>query len=85
MTIAVSLPLSAQSKPRARDLGIPFDGTPGALNAITDIPGVAVGFATLISRSSLPRRSARGDGIDAIDFFAGGRSGQGLKRRAPAL
>ena len=40
--------LSAQ-KPRARDLGIPLDGTPGPLNAITDIPGVAVGFTTLIS------------------------------------
>ena len=41
-------PASAQ-KPRARDLGIPLDGTPGPLNAITDIPGVAVGFTTLIS------------------------------------
>ena len=37
------------SKPRARDLGVPLDGTPGALNAITDIPGVAVGYTTLIS------------------------------------
>jgi D-aminopeptidase len=34
--------------PRARDLGIPFDGTPGPLNAITDVPGVAVGHATII-------------------------------------
>lgn len=33
---------------RARDLGIPFDGTPGALNAITDVKGVEVGFTTLI-------------------------------------
>ena len=41
--------VSAQSKPRARDLGVPFDGTPGALNAITDIPGVEVGLTTLIS------------------------------------
>src|SRR5215510_6108013 len=38
-----------QSKPRARDLGIPFDGTPGALNAITDVKGVEVGHTTLIS------------------------------------
>ena len=37
------------SKPRARDLGIPFDGTPGALNVITDVPGVEVGMTTLIS------------------------------------
>ncbi len=33
---------------RARDLGIPFDGTPGEYNAITDIPGVTVGFETII-------------------------------------
>src|SRR6266568_6984107 len=33
---------------RARDLGIPFDGTPGQFNAITDVPGVEVGYTTLI-------------------------------------
>lgn len=38
-----------QTKPRARDLGIPFDGTPGPLNAITDVKGVEVGHATIIS------------------------------------
>lgn len=48
--LTMSLSLSAQqTKPRARDLGIPFDGTPGALNAITDVPGVEVGHTTLIS------------------------------------
>ena len=36
-------------KPRARDLGIPFDGTPGKNNAITDVPGVEVGYSTIIS------------------------------------
>ena len=36
-------------KPRARDLGVPFDGTPGPLNAITDVAGVTVGHTTLIS------------------------------------
>lgn len=41
--------LCAQAKPRGRDLGIPFDGTTGPLNAITDIPGVEVGQVTLIS------------------------------------
>jgi L-aminopeptidase/D-esterase-like protein len=44
--------LAAQTpaaKPRARDLGIPFDGTPGPLNAITDVSGVEVGEVTLIS------------------------------------
>ncbi len=34
---------------RARDLGIPFEGTPGKLNAITDVPGVEVGYTTLVS------------------------------------
>jgi D-aminopeptidase len=37
------------AKPRARDLGVPFDGTPGPLNAITDVVGVTVGHTTLIS------------------------------------
>lgn len=42
-------PAPAAEKPvRARDLGIPFDGTPGPLNAITDVKGVEVGFSTLI-------------------------------------
>jgi D-aminopeptidase len=34
---------------RARDLGIPFEGTSGKFNAITDVPGVEVGYTTLIS------------------------------------
>jgi D-aminopeptidase len=34
---------------RARDLGISFEGTPGRFNAITDVPGVEVGYTTLIS------------------------------------
>lgn len=46
---ATSSSASAQSAPRARDLGIPFDGTPGPLNAITDVAGVEVGNVTLIS------------------------------------
>jgi L-aminopeptidase/D-esterase-like protein len=36
-------------KPRARALGVRFAGTPGAANAITDVPGVEVGFATLVA------------------------------------
>lgn len=40
--------LQAQDK-RARELGIPLDGTPGILNAITDVKGVEVGYVTLIS------------------------------------
>jgi D-aminopeptidase len=41
----------SQTKPRARDVGVPFDGNPGPLNAITDVKGVEVGHTTLISRS----------------------------------
>jgi L-aminopeptidase/D-esterase-like protein len=37
------------TKPRARDLGIPLEGTPGPLNAITDVRGVEVGYTTLIA------------------------------------
>src|SRR5579863_3485090 len=40
---------AAQPKPRARDLGVPFDGVPGPLNAITDVKGVEVGHTTIIS------------------------------------
>jgi hypothetical protein len=40
---------AAQDSPRARDLGIPFEGTPGPLNSITDVKGVEVGYRTLIS------------------------------------
>ena len=39
---------TAFAGPRARDLGVPFDGTPGPLNAITDVAGVTVGQSTLI-------------------------------------
>src|ERR1700678_673118 len=38
----------AQSGPRARALGVPFDGNPGPLDAITDVKGVEVGDTTLI-------------------------------------
>src|SRR5262245_4396841 len=36
------------ANPRARDLGVPFEGTPGPLNAITDVAGVEVGHTTLV-------------------------------------
>jgi D-aminopeptidase len=48
----LALPLSGQqpaSTSRARNLGVPFEGTPGPLNAITDVAGVEVGHATLNS------------------------------------
>jgi len=40
-----------QGQPRARDLSIPFDGIPGVYNSITDVPGIEVGYKTLISGS----------------------------------
>lgn len=46
--LLVCATLMAQPRTRARDLGIEFEGTPGPLNAITDIAGVAVGHTTLI-------------------------------------
>ena len=52
-------PLLAQKRPRARDLGIPFDGLPGPKNALTDVPGVEVGMVTLI------RDAPRADGKTA--------------------
>lgn len=45
----LSVTTLAQTKPRARDLGVPFDGTAGANNAITDVKGVEVGYTTLNS------------------------------------
>jgi D-aminopeptidase len=50
LSAALSTTMSARTKPRARDLGVPFDGTPGPNNAITDVTGVEVGHTTLISR-----------------------------------
>src|SRR5438132_5978530 len=43
--------LHSQTKPRARDLGVPFHGQPAPVNAITDVAGVEVGMTTLISGS----------------------------------
>src|SRR6059058_1636917 len=44
-----SFAVAAEHRSRARDLGVPFDGNPGRLNAITDVKGVEVGHTTLIS------------------------------------
>ena len=46
--LAIQVFIYAQ-KPRARDIGIPFDGTTGKFNAITDVKGVEVGYSTIIS------------------------------------
>lgn len=58
------LSFSAGAADRARDLGIPFDGTPGELNAITDVPGVTVGHSTFIE--DFPNGSAARTGVTAI-------------------
>src|SRR5271169_7100359 len=71
------------AKPRARDLGVPFDGTPGPLNAITDVAGVTVGHTTLISgegklevgkgpvRTGVTAVFPRGKDVDDAEVFAG--------------
>jgi D-aminopeptidase len=48
--VAAALPVLsfAAEKPRARDLGVPFEGTPGGVNAITDVKGVEVGHSTIV-------------------------------------
>lgn len=43
--------VSYAQKPRARDLAVPFEGTPGPYNAITDVKGVEVGYSTIIAGS----------------------------------
>ncbi len=48
-TVTMSAALAETAKPRGRELGIPFPGKTGPYNAITDVPGVAVGHVTLIS------------------------------------
>ncbi len=56
--VALTVAMSATAEPqgeRARDLGIPFVGEPGALNAITDVAGVEVGHVTLFTGSGALR------------------------------
>lgn len=50
----VIFPITGMTGERARDLGIPFEGTPGPLNAITDVAGVEVGHTTLIFEEATP-------------------------------
>ncbi len=49
-----------KTKPRAREAGLPFPGTTGPNNAITDVPGVLVGYETVSSHvDPSPRRGAK--------------------------
>jgi L-aminopeptidase/D-esterase-like protein len=50
-TISIFCSLAYAQKPRARDLGVPFNGTTGQWNSITDVKGVEVGYSTIISGS----------------------------------
>ncbi|MFC3058698.1 P1 family peptidase [Paenirhodobacter populi] len=63
-------------KPRARDLGLPFPGTPGPFNAITDVAGVEVGFCTLTDparglRTGVTAILPRGHAPEAVPVRAG--------------
>ena len=66
--LAAALLVPTAASPRARDLGVPFDGTPGPLNAITDVKGVAVGQSTII-RGDGPLQVGKGPvrtGVTAV-------------------
>jgi D-aminopeptidase len=60
---AVAADKPRAEKSRARALGIPFDGKPGAANAITDVSSVTVGYSTVIEGSG---RTAVRSGVTAI-------------------
>jgi D-aminopeptidase len=62
--LLLAVPAAYAVEPRARDLGIPFDGTPGPWNAITDVAGVTVGHTTLIQ--DLPEGRAVRTGVTAV-------------------
>jgi len=53
LVVTCMLSASAQTRARARDLGVPLEGTPGPLNAIVDISGVEVGHRTIISGDNI--------------------------------
>jgi len=60
ITLATLINFYSQAqKPRARDIGIPFDGKTGPYNAITDVTGVEVGYSTIISGTG---KNIRGKG-----------------------
>ena len=64
--IACCASANSQTRPRARDLAIPFDGTPGPLNAITDVKGVEVGHKTLISGQGTGTAGVVRTGVTAV-------------------
>ena len=68
MVMATAIPSTAQTIPRGRDLGIPFPGQTGPLNAITDVAGVAVGHVTLIEGDGklVPGKGPIRTGVTAV-------------------
>jgi len=54
------------AEPRARDLGVPFDGEPGPLNAITDVRGVEVGHSTIVAGSAGSKEPVVRTGVTAV-------------------
>jgi L-aminopeptidase/D-esterase-like protein len=76
--------VTPSGKPRARSLGVPFGGTPGPWNAITDVPGVEVGYTTLIQGSSVrtgvtaihPRGAGGAGDPVAAGFFSQNGNGE---------
>jgi D-aminopeptidase len=63
-----SAPVAAAGTERARDLGIPLDGTPGPLDAITDVRGVTVGHSTIVRGSGrlVPGKGPVRTGVTAV-------------------
>ena len=66
--LVLAAPLTAQTRPRGRDLGIPFPGKTGPNNAITDVAGIAVGHVTLIEGEGklVPGKGPIRTGVTAI-------------------
>ena len=66
--LVLAAPLAAQTRPRGRDLGIPFPGKTGPNNAITDVAGIAVGHVTLIEGEGklIPGKGPIRTGVTAI-------------------
>ncbi len=64
LIVLVACSAAQAAEPRARDLGVPFEGTPGPLDAITDVAGVTVGQVTL--NEDLPNGRKVHTGVTAI-------------------
>jgi len=68
VVLLAAIPVTTQTRPRGRDLGIPFPGQTGPANAITDVAGIAVGHVTLIEGEGklVPGKGPIRTGVTAI-------------------